>query len=56
MDAFLSPVGDKRPEKLVKVQGAGESPNGRNRKQKYLSSLTLVKQGKTPGRTGEEEK
>ena len=40
MDAFLSPVGDKRPEKLVKVQGAGESLNGRNQKQKYLV-LTL---------------
>ena len=55
MDAFLSPVGDKRPEKLCESTRGWEKPKWKEPETK-VSSLTLVKPGKTPGRTGEEEK
>ena len=55
MDALLSPVGDKRPEKLCEsIRGWGKPK--RKEPETKVSSLTLVKPGKTPGRTGEEVK
>ena len=57
MDAILSPVGDKRPEKLVKVQGGWGKPKRKEPETKiYSLTLAIVKPGKTPGWTGKEAK